>query len=222
MKIPGLDRFLDPAESLGELYFGLIMALSFTLGASAAAHYDPTIAETALIAALGCNLAWGVIDAAMFLMGRLYERSRWARWHRQLVAAESEPARVAMLADLLRRRLALERGDGAAELESLARALGQAAGSAPLPSLAPTRQDMVAAAVVFGLVAGCAVWAALPLIFFSDQEAVLRLSNALSILALFVIGHRWARHTDVNPWRVGAISAGLGCVLVGVALALGG
>lgn len=222
MKIFSLDKFLDPAESLGELYFGLIMALSFTLGASAVSQNDPAIAQTALLAALGCNLAWGVIDAAMFLMGRLYERSRWARLHRQILAAGDEQTRTGMLSQLLRRRLALGPEDSAAEIEGLARSLVILAKERPLPSLAPTREDLAAAGIVCLLVAGCAVWAALPALFLADQEVVLRLSNALSIFALFVIGHRWARHTHVSPWRIGAISAGVGGFLVVLAIALGG
>ena len=32
-----------------------------------------------LIGALGCNVAWGVIDAMLYLMGRLAERARASR-----------------------------------------------------------------------------------------------------------------------------------------------
>ena len=75
---------LDPGERLGELLFGLIMVLTFTLGAGIELQGDRTATRDLLIAALGCNAAWGIIDAALFLMGRLSERSGWTsdrmRW----------------------------------------------------------------------------------------------------------------------------------------------
>ena len=49
------------------------MALTFTLslGATEAGRAD---VHTMLIGAFGCNLAWGLIDAAMYLMGIRAER----------------------------------------------------------------------------------------------------------------------------------------------------
>ncbi len=59
-----LFRTLEPAESLGEIVFGLIMVLTFTLGAAVAGGYERGL----LLAAVGCNVAWGVIDAVLFVM----------------------------------------------------------------------------------------------------------------------------------------------------------
>jgi hypothetical protein len=48
---------LDPGERMGELLFGLIMVLSFTLGAGIEMG-DREETRDLLIAALGCNTAW--------------------------------------------------------------------------------------------------------------------------------------------------------------------
>lgn len=61
-------RVLEPVERLSEILFGLIMALTVTSAVSVATSDDMQI-RTMLIAALGCNLAWGIIDAGMYLMG---------------------------------------------------------------------------------------------------------------------------------------------------------
>ena len=66
-------RVLEPVERLSEILFGLIMALTVTSAVSVATADDMQI-RTMLIAALGCNLAWGIIDAGMYLMARLGER----------------------------------------------------------------------------------------------------------------------------------------------------
>src|SRR6476661_7229739 len=71
------DRVLEPVERLSEILFGLIMALTIT-GAVSVVTADRFQIRTMLIAALGCNLAWGIIDAGMYLMARLGERGRSA------------------------------------------------------------------------------------------------------------------------------------------------
>ena len=62
-----LESVLAPMERISEVLFGTIMALTFTctLGIATA---DNIKIETMLIGALGCNLAWGIIDAGVFLL----------------------------------------------------------------------------------------------------------------------------------------------------------
>ena len=55
-------RALDPIERVAEVVFGLIMVLTFTGSLSVATAGNAEVREM-LIGALGCNLAWGVIDA---------------------------------------------------------------------------------------------------------------------------------------------------------------
>src|SRR5262245_52301474 len=71
----GSDRILDPMDRISEVLFGLIMALTFTctLGVATADHME---VRTMLIGALGCNLAWGIIDGGVYLIARLNERGR--------------------------------------------------------------------------------------------------------------------------------------------------
>jgi hypothetical protein len=56
---------LDPGERMGELLFGLIMVLTFTLGAGIELAGDRDETRSLLIAALGSNAAWGIIDGAL-------------------------------------------------------------------------------------------------------------------------------------------------------------
>ena len=79
------DRLLDPADRISEVLFGLIMVLTSTgtLSVLTAGRAD---VETMILGALGCNLAWGIIDAGIYLMGILDERGRdflmvCAAWH---------------------------------------------------------------------------------------------------------------------------------------------
>src|SRR5215467_10278266 len=72
---PSTKRVLEPIERVSEVLFGLIMVLTFTCSFSIA-EAGRAETRTMLLAALGCNLAWGVIDGIMYLMGCLAERAR--------------------------------------------------------------------------------------------------------------------------------------------------
>ena len=79
-------RLLDPIDRTTEVLFGLIMALSFTcsIGVTDAGRDD---IRSMLIGAIGCNIAWGLIDAVIYLMTSLTERARGLATLRDLRAA---------------------------------------------------------------------------------------------------------------------------------------
>ena len=61
-------RVLDPIERLSEILFGLIMTLTFTLGAGLTIQEEGREgARQLLIATIGCNIAWGVIDGVFYV-----------------------------------------------------------------------------------------------------------------------------------------------------------
>src|SRR5512141_1236928 len=73
-------RYLDPGSRMGEILFGLIMTLTFTLGAGMVIQEEGKQgAREMLVAVLGCNLAWGVIDGLFYVLGQLFERGRMLR-----------------------------------------------------------------------------------------------------------------------------------------------
>src|SRR6476659_1679406 len=66
---------LDPSERISEVLFGLIMVLTFT-GSLSVAEVGREDVRTMLIGALGCNVAWGIIDAMLYLMARLADKGQ--------------------------------------------------------------------------------------------------------------------------------------------------
>src|SRR5215468_6293869 len=72
---PSSKRVREPIERISEVLFGLIMVLTFTCSFSVAESGRSEV-RGMLLGALGCNLAWGIIDANMYLMGCLAERAR--------------------------------------------------------------------------------------------------------------------------------------------------
>src|SRR5882724_9147793 len=68
-------RVLEPIDRVAEVLFGLIMVLTFT-GSLSVAEAGRDDIRTMLIGALGCNIAWGIIDGVLYLMGCLADKGR--------------------------------------------------------------------------------------------------------------------------------------------------
>jgi hypothetical protein len=210
---------LDPGERLGEALFGLIMVLTFTLGAGIELG-DREENRELLIAALGCNTAWGIIDAVLYLIGRLSERGRLHRLVKAIQASPSSESAQALVAGELDERLP-------AVIAPQMRAALDAHVLERVRELKPARNrltgdDLIAAIAVFWLVFLTALPAAVPFLLIQDPQLGMRASNAVLIGLLFYVGWRWAGYTGAGRWRTALFMALLGVGLVLIAIPLGG
>ena len=69
------ESVLSPVDRVSEMLFGLFMALTF-VGAMSVAESGREQVRDMFIAALGCNLAWGLVDAMMYLVRTVTDRGR--------------------------------------------------------------------------------------------------------------------------------------------------
>src|SRR5258705_9158876 len=93
-------RVLDPIDRVSEVLFGLIMVLTFT-GSLSVAEAGRDDIRTMLIGALGCNIAWGIIDGVLYLMGCLAEKNRDLRAFRAVRKAADPQRAQRLTADAL-------------------------------------------------------------------------------------------------------------------------
>ena len=93
-------RVLDPVSRASEVLFGLIMVLTFTLSLGAAGSGREDV-RAILIGALGCDFAWAIIDAVMYLMGTSGERRLAVSTVQLIHDAESASAGRAILSSHL-------------------------------------------------------------------------------------------------------------------------
>ena len=217
-----IGRYLDPAESLGEILFGLIMVLTFTMGARLLTARDELDGHDIVVAAVGCNVAWGIIDAALFVLGTLYQRSQRLRLVRAVQGAASEAEALA----LIRRDFDLDDAAiaiGPPEQARFHQSVLVMATQAQAPRQTPLRRsDLAGALVVFLLVSATALPGVIPFLVIADPDVALRVSNLVLVLLLFATGYVWAHRTHAGPWRIGLTVMLLGILMVGVAVALGG
>jgi VIT1/CCC1 family predicted Fe2+/Mn2+ transporter len=206
---------LTPVDRVSGVIFGLIMALTFT-GTLSVATADRDEVRSMLIGALGCNIAWGLVDAVMYLLGVLAERGR------NLTILEEVRAR----ADALRARtLILD------ALPPLIASTMQPADvdlirgrleSVPVPRAGLTLGDFRTALGVFLLVFLATLPVALPFAVIDHTHRALRVSNGIALLMLFVGGYYLGRHGGRRPLVSGLVMLGVGTGLVLATIALGG
>ncbi len=210
-------RFLSPVDRVSEMLFGLFMALTF-VGAVSAATAGQDEIRTMFITALGCNLAWGLVDAVMYLVRTITERGR------KLTLAQA--VRSAPDAQAGRRLVASSLSDVAAGLVSDTEIEAVRARIVALPSLPdrPTleRDDALAAVGIFLIVVLATFPVVIPFIVFSDVGTAMIASRALALSMLFVGGLALGRYAGYGSWRTGFVMMGLGVALVIAIIALGG
>ena len=209
-------RPLDPIDRVSEVLFGLIMALvsTSTLSVFTAGRAE---VRTMIIGAVGCNLAWGIIDAGMYLMACLDERGRNILTLRAIRHAASRDEARRVIADALPEYLATALSDD--ELDSIRRKLSLPE-SSTRPSL--TKEDVLGALAVGLLVFLSTFPVVIPFLFTDSALPALRISNVIAILLLFLCGYAFARSTGLRPWWTGFVMVAIGSALVGIAIALGG
>lgn len=211
------ERLLDPMERISEVLFALIMVLTFTCSFSVAQAGREEV-RTLLIGALGCNLAWGIIDGVFYLMGSFSLQGNKIKQWKALHAAASPEDAQRMIANALPPLVASVLGPG--EIEGIHQKLSQLSDVPERPRLANT--DWLSALGVFLLVFVSTFPVVFPFIFIHNAKLALRVSNLVAIAMLFLVGFRFGEYAGQHPWRMGFIMVVLGGVLVGITIFLGG
>ncbi len=210
-------RVLEPIDRVSEVLFGLIMVLTFT-GSLSVAEAGRDDVRTMLIGALGCNLAWGIIDGVLYLMGCLAERGRGLLMFRAVRGATDANEARRLIADALPPMVAsVLKPD---EFEAVRERLNEL--PEPPARVWLSSGDWMGGVAVFLLVFLCTFPVAIPFLLMSHAGPALRVSNAIAVVMLLLTGYAFGRMSGHRPWLFGISMVVLGLVLVGMTIALGG
>jgi VIT1/CCC1 family predicted Fe2+/Mn2+ transporter len=216
-KLPSSRRVLDPHERVAEVLFGLIMVLTFT-GSINAAQAGQAEIRTMLYGALGCNVAWGIIDAVLYLMGSLAERSQSLIALRGLRRATDDAQAHRIIADALPPLVASVMEP--AQFEAIRQRLNRLPEPPEVARL--NKMDYLGGLGVFLLVFLSTFPVVIPFLFIQDAVMALRVSNGIAIGLMFFTGCAYGRCTGRRPWLTGIVMIFVGVVLVAISKALGG
>lgn len=208
---------LNPVDRISEVLFGLIMVLTFTGAISVATDGHEEIREL-LWAALGCNVAWGFVDAIMYLMNVALERGHSILIFKKILQAKTHEQSRGVLKDEFQPLLTSLMTDE--ELNQMSDRLKKL----PEPSKKHllSWMDIKAGVQIFLLVFLCTLPVALPFAFFTDIGFALRASNGIALLLLFLGGYVLARYAGFPKIPTATIYTLIGVFLVALTMALGG
>jgi hypothetical protein len=210
-------RVLDPMERISETLFGLIMVLTFICGLGVATGGEIKI-ETILIGALGCNLAWGIVDGGLYLLARINEQGDRILTLRKVRQAEDPETTRRVVADALSPELA------SVLLPEQLELMRQKLHQLPEPSGHPglTKDDWIGATGLCLLSFLATFPVVIPFIILGDARLALRVSYAVAIVMLFCCGYAFGYRSGLRPWAAGLSMVAFGSTMVSVAVALGG
>ena len=169
-----------------------------------------------LLAALGCNVAWGIVDGVMFVVTTMVERTRRLNLVEGIrnasiieasqIFAESLPEEIhsvisATEADLLLSRI-------------------RALPAATRPRIL-SFDDITAALLIVALVTASTVPPSIPFLLIENLPTAMRVSNAVSLIMLFSIGAKLGKYMGRSPWPTALAMTAIGACLVAVTIAFG-
>lgn len=207
---------LSPFERGAEIIFGVLMAISVTAAAEITLGGEADVREL-MIAALGCNLAWGLIDSVIYLLQLQFERHRQHRMVLELRELKSEDAFRKRVADELPPLVA--QAMTADSLSYIHRAVQAYTKTKPAYW---SRQEFAAAGLICALVFGSTFPLVLPFMLMQEPWYALRASHAIAVVMLFILGWKLGRWSGASPFGSGALLATGGVVLAVLCVALGG
>ena len=208
---------LDPTDRFSEVVFGIIMSMSFTGTVRVASAGGQGIREL-LYAAVGCNLAWGIVDAVMYVITSVTNRGWIYRLVHAIEEAEDAGAGRRIVADNLPGGLAAVLPTSV--LEEVRSAIASGARNVPHPRV--NRDDLSGALAVFTLVVLGTLPVTLPFAFLSDVSVALHVSQGIGLAMLFLNGSALGHYAGFGAWRSGLAMLAVGVALVSLVVALGG
>jgi VIT1/CCC1 family predicted Fe2+/Mn2+ transporter len=211
------EPVLDVVDRISEMLFGLFMALTF-VGAVSVATAGREEIRTMLTTAIGCNLAWGLVDAVMYMVRTITVRGRTVTLTRAVLAAKDPDAGRKLIEHALPPDLISL--VSAVEIDTMRTRLLALPSLPQRPQL--TRDDLSAALAIFLIVVASTFPVVLPFVLIGDVGTAKIASRGIALVMLFLGGLAYGRYAGYGSWKAGVIMAGLGTVLVGAIMALGG
>jgi len=210
-------RPLEPIDRISEIWFGLMMVLTFTCSISVTEAGQEEV-STMLIAAITCNLAWGIIDGFMYLLACFVEQGHGISALRGVRQASDPAFAHRLIAKAMPPVLASVMSYGA--FEEIRTKLNRLPEPPAHPKL--TKEDWLGAVAVLLAVSLSTFPVVIPFLVVGDAGLGLRISNGIAVVMLFLAGYAFGRYAGYRPWRMGWWMAIVGSALVALTIVLGG
>lgn len=209
-------NLVSRTDRLSEILFGLIVVLTFTCTLPLTLGEGVTVKQV-LLAALSCNIAWGIIDGVMSLIFSAATRSRQYRLLEDLKEASLQEQITATqtwweeeVSDIpLKEKTAASLVEFFKEIPDLSQKL-------------ITVKDLKTAGAVVSLVIAATFPPVIPFILFANLEVAVRVSNIVALLMMVWIGYQLDTHIGRDVFLMRWLVPLGGVFMVIAAIVLGG
>lgn len=211
------EPLLSAVDRVSESLFGLFMALTF-VGAISVTEAGRDDIRAVLAAALGCNLAWGLVDAVMYLVRTVADRGRLITLIRSVRSAPDPEAGRKLIQGSLSKVMA-----GLVSTTEIEAMRGRVVALPSVPERPKLKSDdFLAALGVFLWVVVSTFPVVLPFVLIDDVATAKNLSRGIALVMLFIGGLVLGRYAGYGSWKVGLMMTALGVAVVAAVMALGG
>ena len=148
-----------------------------------------------ILAALGCNVAWGILDAFMYLATCFTQRARTLSLQRALHHKPDLEMARQTIADAIPPVIASVMSTQ--DFESLRTRLMSLPEVDVKPSI--TAREWLGALGVFLAVFYSTFPVAAPFLFIADPKLAMRVSNGIALLMMFLAGYAFGKYAHYHP-----------------------
>lgn len=221
-----ITSYLDAEDILLEIIFGILIVMTFTMAFKAADLNNVPVSmlstqvNSLFVAAIGCTLAWGIIDAIITVMTNVADRGRRVHLIGLIQTSKSDAEAEAVVAGALDDELPGIISEG--ERDELYRHIAEKARTVHAKPIGVRREDIYAAIVVMFCAVVATLPAVVPFFFVDDPFLSIRISNIIGIVMLYIVGYQWAKYAGGKRVKTGLLLAAIGLIMMAIAIPLGG
>ncbi|MFN8257058.1 MAG: hypothetical protein U0W24_15290 [Bacteroidales bacterium] len=218
LKEPYTEKgLLATDERISEILTGIIMTLTFTCAFSVLKS-DTTTVTDMLKGAFCSTIAWGLIDAEMYLFMTLINKEHKFTFLNYVRKSKDIEKVHKVIVDYIPPVIAGFMQP--VEIEGIRKKIM----NLPEP---PSKhrlkyKDYRKAAGIFFLIFFSTLPIAIPFVLFDDIQVALRISNLIAILMLFACGWVLGKYAGRNQFTMGILTCLVGIMLVFITIVLGG
>jgi hypothetical protein len=208
---------LDTDDRISEILTGIIMTLTFTCTFSIIKS-DSTSVKDMLTGAICSTMAWGFIDAVIYLFMTLIDKEHNLTFINFVRKSKDTGKARQTIVDALPEVLADLMQPG--EIEILREKILKLPEPEKIYRL--KFNDYRSAVGIFLLVFFATVPISIPFIIIKDLHIALRISNITAILMMYFCGAALGKYAGRNRFLIGIMTSLIGITLVSITIALGG
>jgi VIT1/CCC1 family predicted Fe2+/Mn2+ transporter len=214
-----ISDYLTPSERLSQALYGLILVLTVISAIEITVSKQQQSAGTLLTAALGTCIAWGMVDAVIYVLTGVHERNHHVRFVSR-VKNKSKKEAIGQIEDELDDSLigVLEKDEKDRIAEQIFLTVNHAA-----PKRQHVKKDDVLGGAASFLISFMVVLPTMvPFVLSLKLDLAIRLSNIIAVAMLFIVGYVSGGREGMNRIRWALTITVLGVVIVAVTILLGG